>query len=436
MTEGPLKAEKSCPIPNTHTRLHHVHRLWHQTQASYPDPEGFCTNLNATLEALRSITFVLQKEQRAIENFASWYDEWQGRLKQDSLMRWLVEARNKVEKQGDLETFSTARVSILASWDGPQVLSDLKVNPLTSPHAIAEQLDFSQLPPQIRKEGVAVIERRWVASDLPENELLDLLAHGYGTLSTLIADAHSRAGFIMRTFSAEAHGKPVRTEHLGGRLPCMAVSAKMRTARFHLAEKAFMTSVEQSVTVDPKSGEEAAARYRASRGSLARRPEEDILDLTDRWADHAKNVLATDKYHLPTALLIMPGGESELHFLEMPDRQSIYLQWQSLADTIKVKGAIGLIFAGEFWAVLQKDLKEGQRAAEASSRKEMLQVIAATADGRLHIHSTLFSRNENGEIEFGPTEVSDGGNGQANFLAPIFRVWGYAGIPRARKPEK
>lgn len=436
MVERTLKAEKSCPIPNTHTRLHQVHRLWHQTQSSYPDPEGFCTNLNASLEALRSITFLLQKEHPAIADFAPWYDEWRDRMKQDSLMRWLVEARNRVEKQGDLETFSTARVSILASWSGAQVLRDFKVNPLISPHAIAEQLDVSKLPPQVRKEGVLLVERRWVVNDLPENELLDLLAHCYGTLATLLADAHSRAGFTMHTFSAEAHGKMVRTEHLGGRLPCMAVTAEMRTARFHLAERAFMTPVEQSATVNPRSGEEAAARYKASRGSLAPRRGEDILDLSNRWADHARNVLAADKHHFPVALLILPGGESELHFLEMPDRQSIYLQWQLLADTIKVKGATGLIFAGEFWAAMAADLMEGQRPTEVSSRKEMLQVVAATADGRLRIHSTLFSKNEKGEIEFGPTEVSDGSNGQANFLAPIFRAWGYASLPGARKSDK
>jgi hypothetical protein len=71
-----LELEKACPIQDTHSRLHQAHRLWHQVQQEYGDPDGFCTNLNALVQALRSVTFILQKEKRIIPEFDSWYEGW------------------------------------------------------------------------------------------------------------------------------------------------------------------------------------------------------------------------------------------------------------------------------------------------------------------------------------------------------------------------
>lgn len=116
MTEPTVKPEEQCPIGGTHTRLQQAHRLWHQTQAEYTNPDAFCTNLNATIQALRSVTFILQKENDAIPDFKPWYETWRERLKEDPLMRWLVEARNRIEKEGDLKTYSSASISVLAGW--------------------------------------------------------------------------------------------------------------------------------------------------------------------------------------------------------------------------------------------------------------------------------------------------------------------------------
>lgn len=418
-----MKAEKTCPIDRTHTRLHQVHRLWHQTLDSYPDPEAFCTNLNATIEALRSVTFLLQKEQKAIPEFASWYENWQARMKNDALMRWLVTARNRIEKEGDLDTFSTARVSLLASWDGPKIIGEFQVNPLLSPKEIVDGFDNRAFPAAIRREGLLIIERRWVVRELPEEELLEVLGYCYGFLATLVADAHSRLGFIMRTFTEEAHGKMVRSAQLGGRLPCMAVTPEMRLARYHLLEGSLISLVDEPVVMDKDRGKEAALRYKISAGELSLRPAEDILELSDRVMEHARRVLATDKFHLPMVTLIYPDRKSGLYALELPDRQAVYLQWQLMAERIKVTGAIGLITVAECWSSAAEDLKIGQRAADSPARQEVLQVIAATADGRTRIHSCVFSHEANGEIKFDAVESYDGTKDDINFLQPVFRVW-------------
>jgi hypothetical protein len=62
-----------CPIPGTHNRLREAHRLWHQAADQYADPAGFQPNLNATIQALRNVTWVLQKEHAAVPDFEPWY---------------------------------------------------------------------------------------------------------------------------------------------------------------------------------------------------------------------------------------------------------------------------------------------------------------------------------------------------------------------------
>ncbi len=419
-----MRPEESCPIRATHTRLHQAHRLWHQTQAEYENPDAFCTNLNATIQALRSVTFIIQKEGGAIPDFATWYEAWRERMKRDLVMRWLVDARNRIEKQGDLRTYSSARVSVVAGWGDPHPLLEAEVDPLLSTAHIAEKLPDFGIPPTIRREGVLIVERRWVARELPEHELLDALAHCYGVLATLVSDAHSRCGFLMRTFKAESHEpKAVRTEHLGGRLPCMVATAEARSVRIHLPTGQFLTPAQIFIKADPRRMEQAAKRYGVTEGSLRkRRPGEDIIEGSAEWFRNAKGVLATDGYHHTIALLETADGNAELHLLDVPDRAGLYVLMRRLADEVERTGAVGLVHIAEFWAARPEELKPDQLPSESPARKELLQVTAATADGRVRVHSVEFRKNEHGEIEYGNEWVTDD-LVQSGFLEPVRRVW-------------
>src|SRR5882762_6430675 len=98
-----------CPIPMTHRRLAAAHLLWHQALEHYHDSDAFLANLNSTIEALRNVTFVLQKEQ-TVPDFENWYKKWQPCLKEDAAAKWLKEARNTVVHRGELESHSSAEV--------------------------------------------------------------------------------------------------------------------------------------------------------------------------------------------------------------------------------------------------------------------------------------------------------------------------------------
>jgi len=419
------KIPTSCPIPDTHSRLHQAHRLWHQTQSEYFDPEGFTTNLNATIQALRSITFVLQKEKRAIPDFEEWYEKWRERLEQDPIMKWLIDARNRIEKQGDLSTHSLAITSVLAGWDGHIIIAAHVVNPLTTTNELIKMSEKFELPAEVRRDGVLVIERLWVVQDFADRELLELLAYGYGMLSTLVEDAHQKCGLIMKTVRETASRlKMVSDKHLGGQLPCMVASAENRTLRIHLGLDQVITPAYIAVKADPGKKEEVLARYKATEGMLNRREGESLVDWAGRWFDRAKVVLATDGYHVSMATLIMPDGNDEMMALKFDDRQAVYTLMYRLALHVQETGVVALILINEFWTGTKEDLEKGVRPSESSDRKETLQVQLATAEGQLRTYSAQFCRDKEGHITFEETQIYDSTPSEHwGYLEPIHQVW-------------
>jgi hypothetical protein len=114
---------RSCPLAAVHRRLEDLHQQWHQAETEYFEPERFRVAVQSAIQTLRTVTFILQNHKRIIRDFDRWYSSWQTQLKSDPLMRWMVDARNKIEKEGDLEANSFVRARIIASYleEGPSI---------------------------------------------------------------------------------------------------------------------------------------------------------------------------------------------------------------------------------------------------------------------------------------------------------------------------
>lgn len=66
----------------------------------------------------RSVTFVLQNLRSVVrEEFDVWYEPHQQSLKNDPLMRYFVEARNELEKQGKLSVATSTRIHSFSASD-------------------------------------------------------------------------------------------------------------------------------------------------------------------------------------------------------------------------------------------------------------------------------------------------------------------------------
>lgn len=79
---------------------------------NYHDPHAFRYNLNAFIQALRNITFMLQSEEKKPEKFDAWYRDKQEAMRANQLLRRFVDARNMVVKKQMLATASFARLGL------------------------------------------------------------------------------------------------------------------------------------------------------------------------------------------------------------------------------------------------------------------------------------------------------------------------------------
>ena len=100
--------DHDCPVPATHHKYQEAKYFLEKLLEHYHDPWEFQFNLNAFIQAFRNITFVLQSEPNKPAGFDDWYEKKRTEMRENRLLRNLVEARNIVVKQSSLTSKSRA----------------------------------------------------------------------------------------------------------------------------------------------------------------------------------------------------------------------------------------------------------------------------------------------------------------------------------------
>jgi len=412
---------KKCSIPNTHKRLLEAHRLWHQTLENYFEPEGFRTNLNACIQALRNLTFALQAEQKNITNFGEWYLKWQERMRKDPMLKWLNDARVTVVHQGDLETKSTVNVTVHNYLD--IVKAEFEV-PLYLASVDIAKFVAKSLPKELIRNCIAVIERRWIAADMQENELLEVLGYSYTFLFEMVKEAHEIVGHSIQHCEIRDKLHTISDEELNeGKFKCLSVSKSIRTKRISLDDFSELTSRTFQVSPDPDLGIKAAKRYKINAGQLALLDSFDIFDYVYELNEVAKKVLVKDKYHRSLLFLYIPQKEMKLVEVEPSDRVEKFAIMRRVADLVKQSGASAIFFISESWITSNIDAAlSGTPVEDIDGREEALTVTGVNSEGMYKGLVTKFSRGLFGNIKLQPTVETDDVD-ICYYLEPILKVW-------------
>jgi len=164
-------------------RLKDLSLLLNNCAKTYFEPELFRINANQFLQTSRTVTFIIQKNKNSIPFFESWYSNtvvnaWSS----DVVMTWAKDSRNKIEKQGDINYFSTIIATLVVSYFQRE---DISVIPKEDRDSL--WLNINRLvrivQPKMTEEAfgnaVVRIERKWVANSLPDWELLQAFSYIY-----------------------------------------------------------------------------------------------------------------------------------------------------------------------------------------------------------------------------------------------------------------
>lgn len=346
---------------------------------------------------MRSVTLVLQAEKDKVSDFDTWYGRWRDRLKADAVMRWLNAARVQVFHIGDLAAQSRARITIqrVAAGAGPPIELDLPPDvPLAA--AVAETRRHLAHVPSV--EGLAVVERRWVANDLPDHELLEALGSCYRQLDALVADAHQHLADGRREVTAFVP-------------ECLAHAPDARLTRIDLATGQTMHFEPYDVRLTPDLIDRVKRRYGFDREAPSAVVAATLEERAERHVDFAKRVLARDGQHMPMLTLLLPEGTAVVHGLVFAAAADKFAQWQRVAAEVERLGAHALIFVAEAW---RRSPEDGRVLGE------VLAVTLATDDGAVISWGTAFKRRF-GRIVFEKTQRFE--EQQPFYLRPVQQVW-------------
>jgi hypothetical protein len=418
-----------CPLPATHRRLAEAHLLWHQALSKYQEPDAFHANLNATIQALRNVTWILQSEKRSIANFDEWYAGWQVRLDGEPDAKWLIKARNLVVKQGDLEVTSVAVVRVLTWKD--DVLMELPVPPGAATSLILNNMPLldlikeTQIPANDLRDAAIEIERRWSVAALEGRELLETLARVYGLLSDLVLDAHARVNQMKCIPLDPTHSDFRSAYHRTGMLECMAMGREQRTERSQLASgQAYDVVFENSQT--PADDErKARKRYKLDEGHYPGSwQRSDPIVVAEDILSRAKEILKKDKSHARMLFIRDGQGEWRLMTLSAADRTEKHILMRVVASYVERVGADAVIDVSESWLLPSNAFHELKvhEIQDAPSREEVLLLSVVTREGICRTYSTAFRRGVFGQIKLEDTDQSYDAR-VLHYLAPVFDVW-------------
>ena len=180
-------------------RLEDLAHLLQGCSETYFDPDLFRRNTNQFLQTARTVTFIIQKNKADIPDFDSWYgkqvlDGWA----QDQVMTWAKDARNTIEKEGDLDINSTLKVSLIYSYLEEEDLAVPCGRSELLGAGVKQLVRFAQkhLPTGVADAAGIRIERSWITTGLDSLELLQALVYVY---SRLYDCCRSLAGQLARS---------------------------------------------------------------------------------------------------------------------------------------------------------------------------------------------------------------------------------------------
>lgn len=336
-------------------------------------------------------------------------------------MRWMVDARNKIEKQGDLDAHSFVRAEIVASYyeEGPRI--EVPAELFQNPAELVSSIPPGALRKHILKDGILRIQRRWVENSLPDYELLDAVGIAYGIVAELVADAHRELGLELPSTRGGdidlTQGEKLR----GGRLPCMIGHGDARSHNVWLATGQSIEFEEKRVKFERMDAERAAGKYGLNANEMFPSKDPSPEATLNSLFATARKMFSVDGYHDTIAFLLSGSRPVALRKLAVQEHGEKYLLMRILAHEVIKFGADGVVIIGEIWSALYDPSNPYRRAVDAPEKREFMSSTLVTKTGDPVSLVALINRTDQGVI-LGDTDAL---RDQAEIcFAPIYSAWG------------
>ncbi|RQU62886.1 hypothetical protein DF143_09560 [Burkholderia cenocepacia] len=300
-------------------------------------------------------------------------------------MTWAKDARNVVEKEGDLEMQSTLRATVLYSYssDEDMVIETNRQELLKADIDHLFQVALRKLPPGIADAAVLKIQRLWVANSLPDCELIYALTYTYSQLHRVCCDLAAHLD------SALDASIPHPTEID----PSSTDVARVRFIKFGKSGIAKHTTFRMDA--DPNYKPPAALLRLKEEFGVTPKPSS-LGEVVAMQAKMAQFTFEHHGNHMPM-LVLYDKDWKQIDFMSTAfvDQSDKFLFWRNVADRAFYLKAYAMIWTGETWL---RDIKDhnDRPIRDLPIIGEQLHVVGADATGATEVVKWNISR-PNGE---------------------------------------
>lgn len=414
-----MKTDKNNHVLDTaYNRLDEAHRAWHTALEGYHRIEDFRAGINTAIQALRNITFALQKQKDQLPNFDTWYTGWQTKMGADAVLEALCAARTVIVHQEDLKLRSTATARTKGWVDFQKMV--FTFDPMKDSHSMARgfyDVYVRHLPvaEEIKHRLIFEFERKWVYDKLPDYELLEAIGHAYHFFRGMLSDAE-------REFALPKKGD------FGIKDLCEAKLNDKDTLKCMV-----LTSQERCLTYSFKDGKilggwrmESITRNLVDLGRVHRKygdvwkseetlvllegifPDEHPYDQTKIFTQVAISILKKDKYLIPVFFIFKKTDKVPLVISHVfLNQEQKVMAVDKIATEIVKNNAEYVVFISEVWHYsLDGKRKVPPTQGDTKGTRESIQVALVSAD-KVMIVGIPFRKNIFGKVVISGAGVED-----------------------------
>jgi hypothetical protein len=330
-------------------------------------------------------------------------------------MRWARDARNSIEKKGDLETHSQVRAEIIASYTKGPETKWMPDSLFASPRAIWESIPRRFFIPHVMENGTLLIERRWVDSELPDMEVLEALAHVYDDFCSTIIDL-----FGAQEIRVPSQLDQSRPDAMGELAMDRAIYLSMQDGSLR-GMRYFKKPLQKP---SPRIERRLIRRY-GNVGWNRLKEATTLRAVAEVFFDNARAVMKRDGFHHNMTFLMKGPFPIEMIKTDHPDRATRYVLMRDLARLAHIADADGVIVIAEAWMASHDNVPKSGFAVDATDRKESITLSGANAQGERFQLIAMVERRRLGSKKvkrLGPTEVD--AEGFPFIFLPFFEEWG------------
>jgi hypothetical protein len=110
-------------------------------------------------------------------------------MRQDRVLCWLADTRNKIEEVGDIEPASKLHLTFCKGWLADKA-DEIDVPASYTAHEAARFFAAVIGPSSKAEDALIRLRREWRHPELPDRELLDALVYCYSLLQELLLDGN------------------------------------------------------------------------------------------------------------------------------------------------------------------------------------------------------------------------------------------------------